>query len=43
MQRTNKALVTGLVSLTKAPGTLSKGGEGPGHLLERVLEARAGE
>ena len=43
MQKTNKVLDTGLASLTKALGTLSRGGEGTGRLLERVLEARAGE
>ena len=43
MQKTNKVLDTGLASLTKAPGTLSRGGEGTGRLLERVVEARAGE
>ena len=42
-QKTNKALDTGLVSLTKAPGAVSRRGAGTGHLLERVLEARAGE
>ena len=42
-QKTNKALDTGLVSLTKAPGAVSRRGEGTGRLLERVLEARAGE
>ena len=43
MQKTNKVLDTGLVFLTKAPGALSSGGEGTGRLLQRVLEARAGE
>ena len=43
MQRTNKVLDTALASLTKALGTLSRGGEGTECLLERVLEARAGE
>ena len=36
MQRNNKALDTGLVSLTKAPGTLSRWGEGTGCLLESL-------
>ena len=43
MQKANKVLDTELVSLTKAPGALSRWGEGTGCLLERVLEARAGE
>ena len=43
MQKTNKVLDTGLASLTKAPGTLSRRGEGIGCLLERVSEAWAGE
>ena len=43
MQKTNKVLDTGLASLTKAPGALSRWGEGTGHLLERVLEAQAEE
>ena len=34
MQRTNKALDTGLASLTKAPGTLSTGSEKPGQESE---------
>ena len=42
-QKTNKVLDTGLASLTKAPGTLSRRGEGIGCLLERVSEAWAGE
>ena len=43
MQKTNKVLDTGLGFLTKAPGALSRRGEGTGCLLERVLEAWAGE
>ena len=43
MQKISKVLDTGLEFLTKAPGALSSGGEGTGRLLERVLEARAGE
>ena len=43
MQKTNKVLDTGLASLTKAPGALSRWGEGTGCLLEIVLEAQAGE
>ena len=43
MQKTNKVLDTGLASLMKAPGTLSRRGEGTGRLLERVLKARAEE
>ena len=43
MQKTNKVLDAGLASLTKAPGALSRRGEGTGHLLERVLEAHAEE
>ena len=39
MQKTNKVLDTGLASLMKARGALSRWGEGTGHLLERVLEA----
>ena len=42
-QKTNKVPDTGLVSLTKALGALSRWGEGTGRLLERVLEAQAGE
>ena len=42
-QKTNKVLDTGLASLMKAPGTLSRRGEGTGRLLERVLKARAEE
>ena len=42
MQKTNKALDTGLASLMKALGTLW-GGEVIVCLLERVLEAWAGE
>ena len=42
-QKSNKALDTGLVSLTKAPGAVSRRGEGTGRLLERVLEAWARE
>ena len=43
MQKTNKVLNTGLASLMKVLGTLSRQGEGTGRLLERVLEAQAGE
>ena len=46
MQKTNKALDTGLASLMKALGALSGGGGGGEvivRLLERVLEAWAGE
>ena len=39
----NKVLDTGLASLMKALGSLLRGGEGTGRLLERVLEARAGK
>ena len=36
MQKTNKVLDAGLASLTKAPGALSRRGEGTGHLLESL-------
>ena len=36
MQRNNKALDTGLASLTKARGTLSRWGEGTGCLLKSL-------
>ena len=42
-QKTNKVLDTGLASLTKVLGDLSRWGEGIGSLLKRVLEAGAGE
>ena len=36
MQKTNNVLDTGLASLTKAPGALSRWGEGTGRLLESL-------
>ena len=42
-QKTNKVLDTGLASLTKAPGTLSRWVKAQGAFLKKVLEAQAGE
>ena len=36
MQKISKVLDTGLEFLTKAPGALSSGGEGTGHLLQSL-------
>ena len=43
MRKTNKVPDTGLASLMKAPGALSRRGEGTECLLKRVLEDRTGE
>ena len=43
MQRTNKVLDIGLASLKCPHRVSSRGGEGTGYFLERVLEAQAEE
>ena len=42
-QRTSQVLDTGLASLTKAPGTLSRWVKAQDTFLKKVLEAQAGE
>ena len=43
MQKTNKALDTGLALLHIGTGRPLEAGEGTGRLLERVLRAQKGE
>ena len=43
MQKTNKVLDTGLKSLMKAPGALSRWGEGTGCFLESWKPGQEGE